>query len=57
MEAKEVIDDLRATLAEVKAEGQETVAIAALERYLETVLKIIPGRNRAAAPSNAPADP
>ena len=35
MEPREVIDDFKAALAEVKAEGKETVSIAALEKYLD----------------------
>lgn len=35
MEPAEVINDLKTALADVKAKGQETVAIDALEKYLE----------------------
>jgi hypothetical protein len=35
VEAREVIDDLETALAEVKAQNKDTVAVSALEKYLD----------------------
>lgn len=39
MEPAEVIDELKAALSEVKAEGQESVTVFALEKFLERLRK------------------